>query len=138
MSKDGVSNGTEVYPTMPATDRECKKVTLRAERGDTVDVEGYGEMEVKRRQMTYYGTVLNLYDKPEQQGYELYARDPREQLRLVERVQDEEGFVIGLRDLGEAKAELVDVKRYDFCECGEPVKTLEHERMAWMGVGQHG
>lgn len=135
---DSVGSATEVFQTKPETDTKCKKVPLRGERGDTVAIEGYGEMEVVRRLGTYYGTVLQVRDDVEEQQYELFARDPREQLRLFERVQDEEGYVVGLRDLGEVKAELRTGGQYDICDCGEPIKTMEHDRLAVFRVGEHG
>lgn len=136
--RESVDIQREEFPTAPDTDYDCKMVMLRAERDDTVDVEGYGELVVTARRRCYLGPYLLVYDDEEEQAYELHARDPREQLRLFERVQDDDGFVIHLRDVGEVRAELVDTKQYDICACGEPIKSGEHAQASLLGVGDHG
>lgn len=124
--------------TEPSTSYETKKVLMRAEREDHVEIDGHGEYEVARRKQTYYGPTLYL-SPVDGVGNNLKAHGhPRRELVLIERVTNEGGFVIGEKPVGDAKAELVEAKQYDMCACGEPLKTAEHERQAHLGVGNHG
>lgn len=113
-------------------------VLMRAEREDHVEIDGHGRYEVVQRKHTFYGPTLNL-SPVDGDGDNLKAHGhPRRELVLRERVTDEDDFVIGERPVGDAEAELVESKQYDMCACGEPLKTAEHRRQAYMGVENHG
>lgn len=124
--------------TEPATSYETKMVLMRAEPEDHIEIDGHGEYEVVKRQQTFYGPVLYL-SPADGDGANLKAYgDPRRQLVLSERVTDENGMVRGERPVGDAEAELVETKQYDMCACGEPLKSREHRRQAYLGVAEHG
>lgn len=136
MSQKTTDQDESIHPTKPATDTQSKRVMLRAERGDTVEVDGYGEMSVVRRRTVYWGPTLILSAEDDTE-YELTAPGRRHQLQLTEAVEDEDGFVIGMRVVDEVTAQLVDTKQYAMCACGEPIKNAEHERLAAFRIGEH-
>lgn len=123
---------------VPVTDYDSKTVMLRAERGDKIAVEDYGMMTVAKRTQPYFGPRLILYDEESDQNWQLTSPGPASQLQIWESVTDEDGFREGWRKAAEVTAELVETKQYDICACGEPVKTQEHARMAYLGIGEHG
>ncbi|WP_135807421.1 hypothetical protein [Halorussus marinus] len=109
---------------------------LRAERGDALDVDGVGVLEIVKRTNTYYGPKLTLFDEgDDNRNYRLVAPGFASELELWRSIRNEDGFIEAWERLGEVSAELVDTKQYDICpECGEPLKTIEHEREALAGV----
>lgn len=131
--------------TKPVTDRNSKMVMLRAERGDIVENRGviseYKEeatipdrLEVQRRTSTYYGTELLLEptDNPSQEKYLITAPGPDSYLYLWVSDTDEDGFREGWSIAAEIKASFSeDIPQYSLCsKCGEPIKNLEHVRLA--------
>lgn len=130
-----MTKGT-VQSTEPKTDSVSKRVMLRAERGDTVDIEDAGEMEVVQRLETYYGPKLRLCDEDDDdRQYLLIAPGFASNLELWRLIVNEDGFSDGWECLGEVSAEIVDSKQYDICpRCGEPLKTLDHERRSAVGA----
>lgn len=130
-----------IVDTEPVTDLESKRVMLRAERGDTISVEGE-RLKVLRRKQVYYGPVLECTDSPEADAprtYRLTAPGPSKNLHLWKAVSDEDGFVEGWELIGEVSAEFGGAQQYDLChQCGQPLKTLEHEREAAVGACNRG
>lgn len=123
----------------PVTDTESKRLMLRAERGDTIRIGEYGEFEVKKRTNPYFGPKLIL--EPEHSDYPismLTAPGPASDLQLWFSESDEEGFRTGWTQIAEVSAELVDQKQYDICACGEPIKNAEHQKRAFLKIGEHG
>lgn len=116
----------------PVTDNECKRVMLRSERGDTIDIDG-DEYTVEERTDPYFGPKLKL-SGPD--GiYMLTAPGPDTQLLLWESIVNDDGFREGWRKLREVKAEIVGTKKYDICQnCGEPIKNAQHQRLAVIGA----
>jgi len=131
--------------TKPITDRDSKMVMLRAERGDRIDVvQTVGrfqqdltipdELEIQRRVSTYHGTELLM--EPASPGvnekYLLTAPGPDSYLFIWSSETDSEGYREKWSVLGEIKAQFSDdLPRYPICEdCGEAIKSLEHERLA--------
>jgi len=121
--------------TEPATEYSCKEVMLRAERHDTIVVEGYGELTVAARTETFYGPKLEATGPDGESAYMLTAPGPAHDLWLWRAIETEEGFHEGWELVDEVIAEVGDVSQYDICpHCGEPLKTAEHERQAAVGM----
>lgn len=131
--------------TSPITDLGSKKVMLRGERGDYIvisDVEQEfdsvetlpREMEIVRRESTYYGPELELRTE-DRERFLLTAPGPGSYLHLWVPETDSEGRITGWNVSAEVRAGFSsNVPRYSICNrCGEPVKSLEHERMAILG-----
>lgn len=131
--------------TKPITDRSSKMVMLRAERGDRIEVAQTlarfqgdhpipDELEIQRRVSTYYGIELLLQPvSPDaNEKYLLTAPGPDSYLFIWSSETDAEGYREKWSALGEIKAQLSDnLPRYPICEdCGEVIKSLEHERLA--------
>lgn len=135
---DRADYAEDIQPIEPVADYESKKVMLRAERGDHVEIDGYGEMKVVRRTNTYFGPRLVLSESDDEPCYVLVAPGFAHQLELWQYVTDDEGWRNGLRRLEEVPAEIVETKQYDICACGEPLKGVEHQKQALMRVGEHG
>lgn len=108
------------------TSHASKKVMMRAEHGDEIDVETLGVCEVVQRVHTYFGPKLRIEALEGDSQYLLHAPGPRTELQLSATSGDP------LRTVG---AELVGTKQYDIClECGEPLKTVEHRRRSFIGA----
>lgn len=133
--------------TKPITDRESKKVMLRGERGDKIQIsdviadfeEGQDfpeEIEIQQRVSTYYGTelVLEGLEKSETSKYLLTAPGPDTFLYLWAAETDADGYRETWSVIAEVKARFTDgVPQYAICnQCGEPIKSLEHEKLAAM------
>lgn len=124
----------------PETDYECKTVALRAEKGDTIKIDGFGEWTVARRHQTYFGPklILSPAEMDAKLNVQLTAPGPASQLQLWWPNRDSYKWRSGWVEGPEVTAELVDTKQYDICACGEPLKSAEHQRQALMGIGEHG
>lgn len=135
----------EMRGTKPVTDRESKMVMLRAERGDGITIDEVvhrfvndnqvpGYLETQRRISTYYGTELLL--EPDRENarskFLLTAPGPDTYLYLWASETDADGFREGWRVAAEVKASFSDkLPQYSICsQCGEPIKSLEHEKLA--------
>lgn len=128
----------------PVTAYDSKMVALRAERHDEILV---NEVEhefrpssqfpdrftVAQRTETYFGPKLLL--DSETDNFLLTAPGPDSQLLLWKGEQSVDGFRRGWLKLAEVRVEFGEsLPQYDLCPyCGEPLKTLEHERLAGFG-----
>lgn len=120
----------------PETTPESKRVMLRAERKDTIAIEDgpIEEATVARRTDPYFGPKLLLHHE-ETGNWMLTAPGPQSQLMLWEAVTNENDFREGWEQWGEVRAGLLDTKQYDICSyCGEPIKTIDHERQSLFGA----
>lgn len=117
------------------TDVETMQVLRLADHGDTVRIDGYGEMWVNKRDEPYYGPQLWLHADDEQ--YRLvpagFARDPE----LWRAIGGREGLD-GWELVDNVSAEIVEVGETVWCgECGELLTSLREKRMADDGVCPH-
>lgn len=139
----GEPSPTKLNGTAPITDHESKKVMLRAERHDRIQfsevVRRFSQKSkipecatVLRRTSPYYGPSLLLHDKEDNLdlNYQLTAPGPDTFLYLWGAETDEDNFRTSWFKIAEIKAEFANQQpQYDICsDCGEPIKTLEHER----------
>lgn len=124
-----------VAETRPVTNHASKKVMLRAERKDTVLINGWFETEVVERQNGYYGPRLTLWCEDTGHNYELHGLSFDSGLLLWESVQDEDNFRTGWRKIGEVSAEISATKPYVICQhCELPIRSLQHERFSALGL----
>lgn len=131
--------------TEPITEHQSKLVMLRAERHDRIAIDSVesrlqsgqslpDELTVVRRTDAYFGPKLLLDDGVK--NYLLTAPGPDTQLLLWGGEFADDGLRRGWQKLAEVTATLRDEQpQYDRCPmCGEPLKTLEHEREAAFGM----
>lgn len=133
--------------TKPITDRDSKMVMLRAERRDRIKVTKVvskfdsgarilDEFEVQQRVPTYYGTELLLEPMAEgnRDKYLLTAPGPDTFLYLWASETDSDGFREGWSVVSELQAEFTnEIPQYAICDnCSQPIKSLEHEKLAAM------
>lgn len=131
--------------TKPVTDRSSKMVMLRAERGDAVQITEVERnfqdrsdippgFEVQQRTSTFYGTELQLFpsEADRSESYLLTAPGPDAFLHLWAAVTDSDGFRESWEVVAEVRAAFAhELPQYCICSnCGEPIKSLEHERLA--------
>lgn len=148
ISGRGQPSPVKLDGTAPITDNESKKVMLRAERHDHIvftevvqrfsnDLHIPQQTTVIRRTSPYYGPSLLLHEEHERRDYnfQLTAPGPDTYLYLWGAETDDENFRTTWFKLAEVKAEFDEQQpKYDICsDCGEPIKTLEHEREAAFG-----
>lgn len=134
--------------TVPVTNSASKKVMLRAERNDEIEFTEVvrhlstdhrvpNGASVLQRSATYYGPGLLLHTEFNNRdfNYQLTAPGPDTHLYLWGSETDEQEFRKSWFKLAEVKARFADQQpQYDICsDCGEPIKTLEHERSAAFG-----
>lgn len=141
---DGMAGG-DLDGTKPITDRDSKMVMLRGERGDEIqtveiieDFDNHNpipdKFEIRQRLQTYFGAEIHL--KPstpdENQTYMLTAPGPDKFLYLWVANTNSDGFRIGWKKIAELKTSFSDdLPQYPICsDCGEPIKSLEHERLS--------
>lgn len=123
---------TEIVSASPQTTPENRQTVLRAERRDTVVINGWFETTVVKRTETYYGPELRL--AAERRNYLLYAPGFDRQLLLWEAETNERGYIEGWRKIGGVDARIDTVEQYDICpQCGSPIRSAEHERLAAIG-----
>lgn len=127
--------------SQPITESESKSVMIKASYDDQICVEKVSshlkpgfqvpqELSVKRRTETYYGPKLET--KADGHSYLITAPGPNTQLLLWRALENEDGFLIRWEQLAEIQARFSEsMPQYDICpDCGEPIKSVEHERMA--------
>lgn len=144
LSDDSAPQVSQIPVGDPVTDYDSKMVALRAERHDEikiVEIESRyrpgghvpDSFTVAQRTATYYGPKLVLDSGAT--NYLLTVPGPDCQLLLWEGDTSTDGFRKGWTRLAEVRAEFgAELPQYDLCPyCGEPLKTLEHERMAGFG-----
>lgn len=141
LSLRGEMDGTE-----PITDSNSKQVMIAGERRDKIKiidvVEIFDEEEilpdsltVVRKLSTYYGPELMLYgEKNGDQNYLLTAPGPDSYLLLWKANTDSREIRRSYSVIAEVKAKLSENSTYELCpDCGQPFKTIEHERAAAIG-----
>lgn len=136
----------------PITDSKSKKVMLTAERRDNItitdvvtrfddSIEVPDEVSVIKRTHTYYGPELLVHAEQdgEDANFLLSAPGPDAHLylwagKLTEENRRESWYVAA-----EVKATLSDDQPgYKFCpDCGQPFKSIEHERLTAIGECPH-
>ena len=137
----------EMNGTRPITDRQSKNVMLRAERGDIITINQIVNrfrkenpipeaFEVQRRVSTYYGTELLIepHASKSRSKFLLTAPGPDTFLYLWGAETDSDGFRERWSVTAELKASFSEeMPKYSICQkCGDPIKSLEHERLAAM------
>lgn len=128
----------------PATENASRSVMIKASRGDQLSIEKVvdhlkpecgipKELQVVRRSETYYGPKLEI--EAESGTYLITAPGPNTQLLLWRGQTNENGYLVRWERLAEVQAEFSEnVPQYDVCtDCGEPIKSAEHEKMAAFG-----
>lgn len=108
------------------TSYESKKVMMRAEHSDEIQIEGLGTCTVIQRSPTYYGPKLRIEPVASDEQYFLHAPGPNSELQL----SDVDGT-----ELRTVTAKLESTKQYDICaHCNEPLDTIEHRRRSFIGT----
>jgi hypothetical protein len=125
------------------TDYDAKMTMIKAERRDEILLEPVDDVEmeipstvtVARRTETYFGPKLLLYDESAEQNWLLTAPGPESQLHLWPPQHADDGLRRGWMDPIEVTADVDATTQYPICSrCGEPLKTLQHEREAAFGL----
>lgn len=125
----------------PSTSFDSQEVMLRAERCDTIivtdvmrcdaDIELPQSYDVVQRTETYFGPELML--EAAQCNYLLIAPGPDRQLDLYIDTSDH-GEPRSWKRIAEITAEIDETPSYDLCpQCGNPLRSVYHERMAAIG-----
>lgn len=128
--------------TKPVTDSDAKTVMLRAERHDVLERTGVVErftsaalpraFTVVQRTTTYYGPRLLL--EAADANWLLTAPGPDTQLLLWREHTDDAGYRERWAHAAEITATIADTDQYDVCgQCGNPIRSAEHERLATLG-----
>lgn len=141
----GLSQQPTMEGTSPITDLESKRVMLRGERGDYLLISNIeemfqeeadlpGEMEIIRREATFYGPELEVRTE-EKERFLLTAPGPGSYLHLWTAQTDSKGRITSWEVSAEVRAKFSsEMPKYSICNrCGEPIKSLKHERMAILG-----
>lgn len=144
LSNDPAPQASQVPVGDPVTTYDSKMVALRAERHDEIKVVTIendhqpgihipASFIVAQRTDTYYGPKLLLDSGT--RNYLLTVPGPGSQMLLWIGDTGPDSFREGWSKLAEVSVEFGDeLPQYDICHyCGEPLKTLEHERMAGIG-----
>lgn len=118
---------------------ETKRVFLRADRSDEVDILPPGSVEggkpidtvvIVERNLTYSGPRLRAESREDGTIRLLTAPGPRSPAQVWVKTDSEwrEGYIAELEFNGE-------VPHHDIClRCNEPLKTAEHRRRAAIGA----
>lgn len=138
--------GRGEFRSEPVTEYPSKMVMLRGERHDNVTISEVvdrinhhhhqlpQELTVIQRTDTYYGPELKL-NSTSNSNYLLTAPGPDSHLLLWEANTGNQGKVQKWTKVAEVKADFANEQpQYDICPyCGDPLKTLEHERQSAVG-----
>lgn len=132
----------------PLTDYDSKTVMIAAERNDDIQIEEVvtrlddtvqipETVSVIKREETYYGPELMVHCSfnGNDRNYLLNAPGPSSQLRLWSGQRSGDGRRSGWTEVAEVKAVLTaEQPPYEVCsQCGEQIRTIEHEREAAIG-----
>jgi hypothetical protein len=132
----------------PKTDSDSKTVAIAGERHDTIEITNVverfepeapipAELSVIRREQRFYGPELLLHSEINEtnQNFLLTAPGPTDQLRLWAAQRIDENRRSGWTAVADIQAALsVEQPPYEVCEqCGEEIRTIEHERMSVLG-----
>lgn len=139
---------SQIYDGDPETDTESKTVVIASERHDIIEITNVvtryepeevipSEFSVVRREQRYYGPELLLYSEIEgtDQNFLLTAPGPTEQLRLWAAQKTDADQRSGWVVVADVQVALsAEQAPYESCEqCGEKIRTIEHERMSALG-----
>lgn len=143
-SFSGVYFETKNEDPFPETEHLSKKVMIRGERGDSIAIsdaiqnfdrgtEIPSEATIVRRTEPYFGPKLLL--EHQNSNYLLTAPGPDSQLLLWSSVINKNGNRTGWKKHAEVTVRFSEnLPSYDHCpQCGEPLKTLKHEKQAELG-----
>jgi len=147
-SARGVNHPNQPYRQMagtkPVADYESKTVMLRAERKDKIRLTKIcnsfieqsdipSEFSVAQRTNTYFGPQLLL--DAANHLYQLTAPGPDTYLLLWKLEPPSDGDNQRWIQIAEVKADFDgDQPAYNVCpDCGEPIQTAEHDRLALIG-----
>lgn len=134
---------SDANATGPETNYDSRKVMLRAERKDTIEIAEIVrpiviteppsfDLTLTERTATYFGPELRLAG--EDANYLLTAPGPNTHLVLWKEETDERGYRTDWTQLAEVKAKIVEMPQYDICsQCETPIRSAEHERQAKLG-----
>lgn len=133
----------EMDGTKPFTNRASKMVMLRGERGDPIQIDEVvtefednsqfpSTVEIRQRNSTFYGTELLCEASDSKMKYLLTAPGPDAFLYLWGSATDSDGFREKWYTIAEVKASFTNsLPQYPICSnCGNPIKSLEHERLS--------
>lgn len=137
--------GADLAGTKPVADHESKKVMLRAERRDEIEITQFihggsrwpTEYTVVQRTNTYYGPDLLLAGEfnGEDRNFRLSCPGPYSHLILWAYLSDADGFQHTYQPIAEVKAKIAGTEQYRLCDiCGEPVRDIWHERYRAFGI----
>lgn len=131
--------------TEPITDQTSKNVMLCAERQDrllidevhrtiTHSADPPDSITVSERSQTYYGP--KLMGSSSNDNWMLTSPGPDSHLLLWRATSDSGEYQSGWEKIAEVSVCLGDdTPQYDLCpQCGDPLRTLEHEREALTGA----
>lgn len=139
----------ELQGMNPKTKHGSKMVMLAAGRGDRIEITNIVErfetdqdvpntVTVIERNSTYYGPKLLVHSdiNGKDYNYLLNAPGPANELVLWGARTDDENYRKGWYSLAEVEAELAeDRPSYEICsQCGNPLRSVEHERRAALGM----
>ena len=151
LNRDGRPSGTPIPPGAETVDTETvtspksKRVMLRAERHDEVEislvVSGMTKVPqrftVVKRTETYFGPKLLLDPVDvDSSNWMLTCPGPNTQLILWKYITGtEDKWHAGRVPVSEVRARISDFESYEMCSvCGEPLKSMWHERLSVAGV----
>lgn len=132
----------------PETDSDSKTVVIAGERHDRIEITNVvdrfepeaaipAEFSVIRREERFYGPELLLHSETDKtdQNFLLTAPGPTDQLRLWAPQQIDGNRRSGWTAVADIQAALsAEQPPYEVCEqCGEEIRTIEHERMSVLG-----
>lgn len=137
----------EMDGTEPLTNYGSKNVMIAAERRDTIiipeviervssEIRIPDKLTVIRRTTTYYGPELMLHAEiDDEQNYLLNAPGPDAYLLLWKANIDDLGVRRSYSVIAEVKADIEEGSAYKLCpNCGQPFRTIGHERAAALGA----
>lgn len=136
------------FEGQPATDSDSKSVLIVAERNDLIEITNIVfqiepeavvplELSVIDRRERYYGPELLLHSEIDgvDRNFLLTAPGPTSQLRLWIAKRRDGTYRNGWIAAAEVQAALAaEQPPYEICEqCGDEIRTIEHERMSVLG-----
>lgn len=146
------TTGRELDDLRPTTTHDSKTVVLAAERGDRIEIGStievfHGGQEIPesvtavKRNSTYYGPKLLVQAeiKNVDRNYLLTAPGPASELMLWGGETTTGDGISSWYQLAEVQARLAEEQTsFEICpQCNNPVRSIEHERMASLGMCDH-
>lgn len=126
----------------PTTDHASRKVMLRAERRDSIEIteverrfdssEIPSKYKVVKRTETYFGPELLL--AANDRNFLLTAPGPDTHLLLWSEHVNEREYRTDWDRTAEVRASIDETPQYELCDqCGYPIRSEEHERLSLLG-----